>query len=265
VPADDPPADAASTTTAPAEVDPVFADVLDAWRHYMAHDNGGRGVVLIGHSQGASLLTELIASEIDPHEDVRDHLVAAYLAGTSVAVPEGADVGGEFAQVPLCRTPDQTGCVVTWSSYRADAPPPEGAIFGRPFAGGVRAGCNSPAALAGGSSELSSYFPAAPGSSILSALGAAGGETRPWVDPALGAVTTPFVATPGLVRAECVHRDGYDYLAVTVDGDPADPRVDDIGGDLTPQWGLHLQDVNLVMGDIVELVANQRDAYAARR
>jgi len=262
-PADD--AGATSTTSPSQDVDPVFADVLDAWQQYMAHDNAGRGVVLIGHSQGASLLTELITTEIDPNEDVRDRLVAAYLAGTSVAVPEGADVGGDFAHVPLCRNAEQFGCVVTWSSYRADAPPPEGAIFGRPFRDGVRAGCNSPAALAGGSAELSSYFPAAPGASILSALGASGGATEPWLDPAVGAVTTPFAATPGLVRAECVSQGGYDYLAVTVQGDPADPRVDDISGDLTPQWGLHLQDVNLVMGDIVALVGRQREAYAARR
>ena len=33
-----------------------FADVLDAFRTYMATDNGGRGVVLIGHSQGAGML-----------------------------------------------------------------------------------------------------------------------------------------------------------------------------------------------------------------
>ena len=33
------------------------ATSLDAWKHYIANDNDGRGVVLIGHSQGAGLLT----------------------------------------------------------------------------------------------------------------------------------------------------------------------------------------------------------------
>ena len=30
-----------------------YLDVLDAWNYYLAHENGGRGVVLIGHSQGS--------------------------------------------------------------------------------------------------------------------------------------------------------------------------------------------------------------------
>ena len=29
-----------------------YNDVLDAWKHYLKNDNNGRGVVLIGHSQG---------------------------------------------------------------------------------------------------------------------------------------------------------------------------------------------------------------------
>ena len=82
----------------------AFADVLDAWKYYMAHDNHGRGVVLIGHSQGSGMLTQLISAEIDPNADVRDHLIAAYLGGTNFAVPEGKDVGGTFKNVPLCRT-----------------------------------------------------------------------------------------------------------------------------------------------------------------
>jgi hypothetical protein len=36
-----------------------------------------------------------------------------------------------------------------------------------------------------------------------------------------------------------------------------------MGGDLTPEWGLHLQDVNLVMGDILTLVGKQAKTYAA--
>jgi hypothetical protein len=41
-----------------------------------------------------------------------------------------------------------------------------------------------------------------------------------------------------------------------------DPRTDDIGGDLSPQWGLHLIDVQVAMGDVVELARSQIAAYA---
>jgi hypothetical protein len=44
---------------------------------------------------------------------------------------------------------------------------------------------------------------------------------------------------------------------VTVHADPADPRIDDIGGDLTPEWGLHLVDVNIAMGDLVDLARSE--------
>ena len=255
-----------STTTVAGqqpEPSPGYTDVLDAFSTYMATENDGRGVVLVGHSQGASVLNQLIREEVDPNPEVRDQLVAAYLAGSSVRVPEGADVGGDFEQLPLCRKEDQVGCVVSWASFRADVPPTENALFGRPRTGEGVAACNSPALLAGGSAEVHSYFPSDPDASILSSLGAGSGRTTEW---ATGTeITTPFVSTPGLVTAECVSKDGFDYLEVTVEGDPADPRVDDIGGDLTPDWGLHLQDINLVMGDMVRLVGTQAAAWRAAR
>ena len=85
------------------------ADVLDAWKHYIANDNGGRGVLLIGHSQGASRLVALIKSEIDPNPDLRSRLVSAVLLGTNFQVPVGADIGGDFANSPsatAAATPD---------------------------------------------------------------------------------------------------------------------------------------------------------------
>ena len=42
-----------------------YDDVRDAWNYYLAHDNQGRGFVLIGHSQGSYILTRLIREEID--------------------------------------------------------------------------------------------------------------------------------------------------------------------------------------------------------
>jgi hypothetical protein len=50
-----------------------------------------------------------------------------------------------------------------------------------------------------------------------------------------------------------------------VNADPADPRVDDIPGNLTPQWGLHLVDMNLVMGDLVALAQSQATAWLTAR
>jgi hypothetical protein len=61
--------------------------------------------------------------------------------------------------------------------------------------------------------------------------------------------------------AECVTAGDLTYLALTVNGDPADPRTDDIEGDLPGGWGLHIVDANIAMGDIESLVASQAEAY----
>lgn len=252
-----------STDAPTADPEIAYGDVVDAWKQYIAHDNDGRGVVILGHSQGAGLANRLIREEIDPNPDARELLVSTFLAGSTVRVPEGKDVGGDFKNVPLCRSPEQTGCVVSWASFRATSPPPAGTYFGVVRGGDGVAACTNPAALGGERATLDSYFPTRSGSGIFAAVGVKDGG-QPWVDPTAGAVSTPFVATPGLVDGECVTRNGANVLEITVNGDPSDPRRDDITGDITPEWGLHLIDMNLVMGDIVGLVATQAEAYGSR-
>ena len=75
-------------------------------------------------------------------------------------------------------------------------------------------------------------------------------------------ITTPWVTYDDLVEGTCVSEGGFTYLELSVQGDPADPRTDDIGGNLTPEWGMHLIDANVAMGDIEVLVAAQAEAYA---
>jgi hypothetical protein len=223
----------------------AYDDVVDAFRHFVANHSDGRGFVL-GHSQGAGHLNRLIAEEIDDEPLLRDRLVGAYLLGTTVAVLEGEVDGGDFENVPLCEAEDQVGCVVTYASFRSTAPPPADSFFGRPRSGEGVAGCVNPASPGGGTATLHPYLP---------------GEAA-FADPARnGEVTTPFVTFPDLIRAECVEEGGFSYLSITVDGDPADPRTDDIGADLSPPWGLHLIDVQVAMGDVVEMARSQIAAY----
>jgi hypothetical protein len=236
-------------------MDTAYGDVLDAWKHYLANDNDGRGVILVAHSQGSGHLGRLLREEIDPQPEERARIVGAYLLGSSVMVPEaGATVGGDLQNMPLCTASDETGCVVTFASFRSTAPPPENSFFGRPRAGGGVSGCVNPAALVAGTdgadTELHNVFPkSAP---VLN-------------DPAADAkITTKYVSLTGMVSGQCVNEGGFSFLKVTVHDDPADARVDDIGGDLTPEWGLHLVDANLVMNDLVALAERQAAAYLGR-
>ena len=237
-----------------------YNDVVDAWRHYLTHDNQGRGVVLIGHSQGSNVLTQLIRNEIDG-KPVQSQMISALLMGTNLAVPKGKDVGGAFKNIPLCRAADQTGCAIAYATFRADQPPPANSLFGRVAGDGLAAACTNPAALGGGSGALHAYL-----SNLRSS---SSGEIPAWVTPA-PAITTPFVSVPGLLTGACVSNDKGTYLAVTVNANPADPRTDKIGGDVVTNgevqanWGLHLIDAHVAMGNLVNLVGQQAKAWLAK-
>jgi len=247
----------------PIPVDRALAynDVLDAWNYYLEHDNHGRGVVLIGHSQGSMILTQLIKTQIDG-KPIQSKIVSTLLLGTSLPVPKGKDLGGAFQHIPLCHAVNQTGCVITYASFRATTPPPAGSFFGKVPGENMTSACTNPAALGGGSGELHAYMGTG-GSQIVSGAEATPG---PWVKPEQP-ITTPFVSVPGMLTAECVANDSGSYLAVTVHGDPAGPRASDIVGDVVvngqvlPEWGLHLIDVNLAMGNLLEIVGKESQAY----
>ena len=84
------------------------------------------------------------------------------------------------------------------------------------------------------------------------------------------ACSTPSVAVPELYSAQCVTVNGANVLSVRINADPADPRIDDVGGDVrfgafvAQDWGLHLIDVSLVMQDMVDLAPVQLSAWKAR-
>ncbi|RYD81651.1 MAG: DUF3089 domain-containing protein, partial [Sphingomonadales bacterium] len=79
----------------------AYRDVEAAWNDYLANDNKGRGVVLIGHSQGSGVLTQLIGRAIEG-KPVQKQLISAMLIGSNVPVLEGKDIG-VFKTVPMCR------------------------------------------------------------------------------------------------------------------------------------------------------------------
>src|SRR5207237_965773 len=130
-----------------------YDDVKDAWNSYLKNDNKSRGFVLVAHSQGSFILNRLIREEIDG-KPIQSKLISAILLGTTIAVPKGKDVGGSFQHVPLCRSAAQTGCVITYASFRSTILPPANSLFGKVPDANMVAACTSPAALAGRSGEL---------------------------------------------------------------------------------------------------------------
>jgi hypothetical protein len=238
-----------------------YRDVLKAWRYYLEHDNQGRGVVLVGHSQGSSVLNQLIRENLDT-KPLDQRFIAAFVIGMNVLVPKDAVVGGTFQNVPLCKSADELGCVLAFSSFRSNTPPSMTTMFSRSTDPNLVAGCTNPAALGGGSAELRSYLTA-------SGMTQSSAPIPPWVNPEK-AIDTPFVSVPGLLTAECLPGNSGSYLSITVHGDPADARVDDIVGDVVTNgmvqadWGLHLVDMHMTMGNLVDLVKSKAAAYAKK-
>jgi hypothetical protein len=236
-------------------------DVLDAWNYYLQHDNHGRGVILLGHSQGAGVIARLAANEIDG-KPVQKQLVSIWVIGGAVTVAPGKDVGGTFKSIPACRKANQFGCVISYGSFQDTLPPPA--------TGGVGAGritdqseglCVNPAALAGGKGTPHSYW------DVPQVLNASVRSAPQWSPKAI--LYTPFASTPGLISTECVKKNGRTYLEVHVTDNPGDIRSKKIPGNVVratgddANWGLHNVDMNHSMGDFVDLAASQGKAWVA--
>jgi Protein of unknown function (DUF3089) len=226
----------------------AYGDVENAWLDYLAHDNHGRGVVLIGHSQGAGMLKQLIQKQIDTNPAQRKLLVSAILLGGNVLVPIGKTIGGSFTTVPACTKPSQTACVVAYSSFLD--PPPANSLFGRSIVPGDQVLCTNPAALGGGTAVLHPEFPTNEAGGVFSLVTPAKGVT----------VTTPWVNYPDLYKAACVSSGGATVLHVTPTPASGDPRPV-VSQQIGANWGLHLVDVNIAYEDLVDLVRQQVAAY----
>jgi len=226
----------------------AYTDVQNAWLDYLAHYNHGRGVVLIGHSQGAGMLTRLIKAQIDTSAAQRKLLVSAILLGGNVTVPVGKTVGGSFTTVPACTKTSQTGCVIAYSSFLKT--PPTDSLFGRSHTAGQQVLCTNPAALGGGSAVLHPEFPTKAGGAVGSLISSLPNEATPWV------------TYPDLYEGQCMDQGGASWLQITPTPGPGDERpvvTEQIG----PTWGLHLVDVNITFEDLVDLVRQQAAAYSS--
>jgi len=233
----------------------AYADVKSAWEEYWTNHNDGRGVILIGHSQGSGMLKRLIAEEIE-NSDALAQVIAAHLVGYNVEVPTGARVGGDFQRMPLCSSTEETGCVVTFATFQEGMVPAERTLFGRSYKDGVDVACVNPAAPASDAfATLDAYFSNIPGEDK-------GGL---WVEGET--ITQRFVKVPGVVSARCVDTEGAQVLSVAYNA--KSPRKTPTLGStgsvpaLAPIWGLHTIDMHLAMGDLVALAGVQADAYLA--
>jgi hypothetical protein len=240
--------------TTPEGIAKAYGGVVSAFDEYLTRYNDGRPFVLIGHSQGSGWLTQLIKEQIDPNPALRSQLVSAVLLGGNLIVPEGNTVGGSFKNIPTCQNVAQTGCLVAYSSFLKE--PPNPSLFGRPTSllgssiETPEVACVNPTLLAQGAhaGPALSYYPTTPFP----------GDLGPFVQTPKAA--TPWVAAPDEYSAQCEKANGASWLQLTPAGPPGDPR-EALRETLGPEWGTHLADVNVALGNLVGTVGIQSASY----
>ncbi|MBA4766388.1 MAG: DUF3089 domain-containing protein [Porphyrobacter sp.] len=99
-------------------IDAAYADVREAFRFFVSSVDPKTPIVLAGHSQGSLHLKRLIAEEVKG-TPLAARLVAAYVIGWPVSPLHDLPVMG----TPACTAADQTGCVISWSSFAEPADP----------------------------------------------------------------------------------------------------------------------------------------------
>jgi len=229
----------------------AYSSLLAGWTDYFTKYNDGRPVIVIGHSQGAAMLIRLLSGQIDDSPAMRSRMVSAIIVGGNVTVPTGSDVGSTFQHLPLCMSSGEDGCVIAYSTFPGQ--PPSTSLFGRPGTGvslqsgqtataGVQVACVNPAASGGDSGTLTPLF-----------------LSLTQVIPA-PPVTTSRFTYPDLYSANCQSSGGATWLQVDTIGSTGGTRPT-VKEALGPDWGYHLDDINLAAGNLVQDVQGKEATY----
>ena len=187
-----------------------YESLLAGWKDYLAHDNDGRPIVFIGHSQGAANLIRLLRSQVDDDPALRARMVVGHHLGRQRPGARGQDGGRDVRPHPglhqggpdrlrdrLLVVLDPAARRLALRAARSGCQPPIGPDGS---SAANRSLCTNPAALGRtGAAPLTPYFVSRP---------APTGE--------------PWVTYPGLYTGTCESKGGATWLQI--DARPGDSR-----------------------------------------
>lgn len=227
----------------------AYDDIVEAFDYYMREHNQGRDMVLIGHSQGAHVLTRLMEERFETDEALLGQLISALLigAGGTVHVPAGELVGGNFKLVPLCSSETDTGCVIAVDSVASVS----SAAATKQLPSGNEQACVNPVSFDG---------------SIATLAAAMFSQSSVWSPQIIAEenATTDWVSYPTAFNAFCAG--GFLWVGVAnADAAPFTPfelreEQTDILNSLTSRpgsAGLHWSNFSLIGADLIRIVETQ--------
>ena len=88
----------------------AYQDLKKAFEYYLDNYNQGRPIIIASHSQGTTHGIRLV-NEFFDEKPLRKQLVAAYLVGIPVKK-------NQYQTIPVCESPNQTGCFCTWRTFQ---------------------------------------------------------------------------------------------------------------------------------------------------
>ncbi len=232
----------------------AYEDIVEAFDYYMRNHNQGRDLVLIGHSQGAHILTLLIEDRFESDEALRMQLISALLigAGGRVHVPQGERLGGNFEVTPLCSSARETGCVIAFDTLAFHTANTLNGAAPKQLPSGNEPACVNPASFSAGQAALAS---------------ATFARSSAWSPQPVGGedVDTEWVSYPMAFNALCAG-----FLWIGVETDNAAPFTPlelqqhqtqalemQLGRPPLEGAGLHWSNFSLASADLIQIVETQ--------
>ncbi len=99
-------------------LDLAYSDVLAAFDSFVTQIGPDQPIILAGHSQGALHLMRLLRERV-AGKPLAKRIVAAWVVGWPISVTADLPALG----LPECRSPTETGCILSWQSFAEPADP----------------------------------------------------------------------------------------------------------------------------------------------
>ena len=225
----------------------AYQSVRRAWREYLKVTPSSRPVILIGFSQGAAMLAQLLRREIAPHTQQLRRVILSELVGGGLTVTSPRAVNDGLAGIPLCAHIGAIHCVIAFDAFTAAPPGP--ALTGTPGAPW---------------SYLSGWTPAQ-GSTMVCVNpvygGRLGGPLTPYLGPDVPSAYnyvagTTYTTYTNRFRAACETKRGIEWLDIRqIDPPKSGGRPNPVPslpwGSDDSAAGLHRESWGLTLGNLV--------------